>query len=209
MANPKQGLPVIVDVTAHPSGAPKPYTIDWRFVGDPTGKGDTDIVFPRNSGSHNMTFRLNDQSGKGLLFKQSGTDAIWVKSGQGCPTGPGNGGNQMGVPTVSTDRLTLEINDDNSGSPRNLCYMLRFDPDGNNFDPDIRNGGGGVGSGGTSAALTTATGAIAGVVATFLFIDAATSMNFVIGAVIGAAIGFAATLVFNSVGARSSDRASG
>jgi len=208
MANPIKGQGVTVDVTAHPPGAPKPYTIDWRFVGDPTGKGDTDIVFPRNSGSHDMTFRLNDQSGKGLLFKTPGIAAIWVKSGNGCPTGPGNGGNQMGVPTVSADRLTLEVNDDNSGNPRNLCYMLRFDPDGNNFDPDIRNGGGGVSSR-PSATLTTAIGAVAGIVATFLFTEAATTMNFAIGAVIGGAIGLVAGLVFNSARESSAEGSSG
>lgn len=204
MTNPVQGLPVIVDVTAHPPGSAEPYTIDWRFQGQP-GKGNTVINLPRGSGSHDMTFNLIDNSGKGLRFKAAAADAIWVKSGKGCPTGPGHG-NQMSNGSVSTDGMTLTINDDNSGNAQHLGYMLRFDPDPNVFDPDIRNGGTGVG-GGTSAALTTTLGAVAGVVATFLFTEAATATNVVIGAVIGAVLGYIAGLVFNGVRERSAEGA--
>src|SRR4030095_10715028 len=142
MTNPVQGLPVIVDVTAHPPGSSEPYTIDWRFKAKPS-QGNTAIDLPRGSGSHDMTFNLIDNSGKGLRFKAQCADAIWVRSGTVCPTAPGNGSNQMNNGVVSTDRLRLDINDDNSGSPRRLKYALRFDPDGNDFAPDIRNGGGG------------------------------------------------------------------
>lgn len=206
MTNPIQGLPVIVDVTAHPPGSSESYTIDWCFQGQPS-QGNTEIHLPRGSGSHDMTFRLIDNSGKGLRFKAAAADAIWVKNGKGCPTGPGNG-NQMSNGSVSADRMTLTINDDNSGNAQHLGYMLRFDPDPNVFDPDIRNGGTGVG-GGTSAALTTTIGAVVGVVATLLFVEAATATNVVIGAVIGAVIGFVAGLVFNSARERSGEGASG
>lgn len=203
MPNPTIGLPVTVNVTAHPAGAPEPYTIDWCLQGQPW-QGNTVIDLPSASGSHDMTFNLIDNSGKGLRFKATADEAMWVRRGNKCPTAKGNGGQVVFGSVSQPDRLILTVNDDNTGNPHNLCYMLRFDPDGNNFDPDIRNGGTGPGRG-TSSALTTAIGAFAGVVATFLFTEAATAMNFVIGAVIGAGIGLVAGLAFNSVGERSSE----
>ena len=128
MTNPIQGLPVIVDVTAHPPGSSEPYTIDWRFQGQPS-QGNTDIILPPGSGSHDMTFNLIDNSGKGLRFKAQANDAMWTRSGNTCPTAPGNGNNQMSNGAVSADRMQLTINDDNSGNARRLKYALRFDPD--------------------------------------------------------------------------------
>jgi hypothetical protein len=200
---------VIVDVTAHPSGPPGVYSLVWRFDGQPN-QPNALIDLPKNSGPCDMTFNLIDQSNNGLRFRQAASDAMWVRPGNQCPTGPGNGNNQMSGGVVSSDRMRLDINDKNSGNPRNLKYALRFEPDGFFYDPDIRNGGGGVGSGGTSAALVVgAIGAFAGLVATYLFTEAATTMNLLIGAVIGAGIGCVAGLVFNSVRERSSEGAPG
>ena len=196
---------VIVDVTAHPSGPPGVYSLVWRFDGQPN-QPNALIDLPRNSGPCAMTFNLIDQSNNGLRFKAAGSDAMWVRTGNQCPTGPGSGGGQMSGGVVSTDRMRLDINDDNSGNRRNLRYALRFDPDGFFYDPDIRNGGTGTGGGGTSAALIVgAIGALAGLVATYLFTEAATTMSFLIGAVIGAGIGYVAGLVFNSVREGSAD----
>jgi hypothetical protein len=114
----------------------------------------------------------------------------------------------MTNPRVSNGGLTLDVNDDNSGNPHFLGYTLRFNPDGNDFDPDIRNGGTGTG-GGTSAALSISLGALAGLAATFLLTEAATTMNFVIGAVIGSGIGFVAGLVLNGVRERSLEGTAG
>jgi len=59
--------------------------------------------------------------------------------------------------------------------------------------------------GGTSAALVSSIGAVAGVAVTLFFVEAATAMNYVVGALIGAVIGYVAGLVFNSVRERSSE----
>ena len=200
MTNPIQGLPVIVDVTAHPPGSPDPYTIDWRFQGQPS-QGNTVIILPPGSGSHDMTFNLIDNSGKGLRFKAQANDAMWTRSGNSCPTGPGNGSNQMSKGAVSADRMQLTINDDNSGNARRLKYALRFDPDPNMFDPDIRNGGTGITP---PTTITSIGGAVLGVAATFLIAEA-TTMNVLLGAVIGAVIGYLSGLVFSSIRERSSE----
>ena len=200
MTNPVQGLPVIVDVTAHPPGSSDPYTLDWRFQGQPS-QGNTAIILPPGSGSHDMTFKLTDNSGKGLRFKAAGADAIWVRPGPNCPTGPGSGGGQMSNAVVSSDRMQLTINDDNSGNPRQLKYALRFDPDPNMFDPDIRNGGTGFTP---PTTITSLGGAILGVAATFLITEA-TTMNLLLGAVIGAVAGYIAGLIFKGVRERSSE----
>ena len=206
MTNPVKGAPVTVNVTAHPPGAPQPYSLQWRLGTDPWQNDPIDL--PRNSGSHDMTFNLIDNSGKGLRFRAQASDAMWVRTGNVCPTAPGNGNNQMSNGAVSADRMQLTINDDNSGNRRNLKYALRFDPAGNDYDPDIRNGGGSIG-GGTSAALTTTLGAVAGVAATFLFTEAVTTTNVLIGAAIGALIGLVAGLIFGSMRNRSLEGAQG
>ena len=201
MTNPVQGLPVTVNVTAHPAGAPEPYTIDWCLQGQPW-QGNTAIDLPRNSGSHDMIFNLIDNSGKNLRFKPQARDAIWVRPGHNCPNAPGNGNGQMSNGTVSADGMQLTINDDNSGSPRNLKYALRFDPDPNMFDPDIRNGGTGVGGGTSLMLLTTTIGAVAGLAATMAFTEVAKSTNLLVGALIGAGIGLIAAFVINSARSR-------
>lgn len=188
MAN-QPGLPVEIDVFAHPAGAPAPYTIDWRFQGGPS-QGNTAISLPRNSGSHDMIFTLRDNSGKNLRFKGTPEEAMWVSPGQQCPSGKGSGANQIRFGSVSQpDRLVLTVTDDNSGNRRNMQYMLRFDPDGNNFDPEIRNGGGGF-------TLTTSTAtigsALIGAAAAFLLVESATTMSLVTWALVGAIIGFVA-----------------
>jgi len=202
MANPKIGPRVIVDVTAHPSSVPPGiYTIDWHFDGQPSEANST-IHMPRNSGSHDMTFNLINQSGRPLSFQPLADDAIWVRRGQGqCPTGKGNGKGQMSGGAVSQGGMTLDINDDNSGKTHYLTYRLNFDPPEYFYDPDIRNGG--TGTGGGTTALSITLGALAGVAATYLFIEATTSMSFVTGAVIGAVIGLFAGLALNSVRERS------
>lgn len=188
MAN-QPGIPVEIDVFAHPAGAPEPYTIDWRFVGGPS-QGNTPIDFPRNSGSHDMTFTLHDSSGKGLRFKGTPEEAMWVRPGQNCPTGKGNGANQVTFGSVSQpDRMVLKVNDDNSGNRRNLHYMLRFDPEGNDFDPEIRNGGGTTIV--STSAVTIGT-AVVGASAALLANDAATPATIATWAVVGGVIGFVA-----------------
>lgn len=188
MAN-QAGTPVEIDVFAHPPGSPAPFTIDWRFVGGPS-RGNTPIDLPRNSGSHDMTFTLRDSSGKGLRFKSTPEEAMWVRPGQQCPTGKGNGANQITHGSVSQpDRLVLRVNDDNSGNRRNLQYALRFDPEGNDFDPEIRNGGG------TTIISTSAVSigsALIGAAAAVLLTDQATTASIATWAAVGGIVGFVA-----------------
>lgn len=192
MANP-QGLPVLVDVFAHPPGSSDPYTIDWRFQGGPS-QGNTPIDLPRGSGSHDMIFTLHDDSGKGLKFKSAAEEAMWISSGNGCPTGKGSGANQIQFGSVSQpDRMVLRVNDKNSGNRRNLHYMLRFDPDPNVFDPEIRNGGGTNFN--TSAMITTAGGAALGAVASLLLSPAATIQSLALWVAAGAVAGYVVGLV--------------
>ena len=199
MPNPVQGLPVTVNVTAHPPSASEPYTIDWCLQGQPW-QGNTPIVLPRGSGSHDMTFNLIDDSGKGLAFKPTAAEAMWTARGNNCPTGKGSGNGQMTYGSVTNGGMTLGVNDDNSGNPARLYYMLRFDPDPNVFDPEIRNGGTGLTPPSTIAATI---GAAVGVAATILFTEAVTTTNVLIGAVIGAVIGYIAGLLLKGMRERS------
>lgn len=197
MANSITGKPVEVNVYAHPAGAPQEYTLDWRFQGE-AWQGNTDIVLPRGSGSHDITFTLNDNSGKGLRFKSDPAKAMWTRRGNGYPNGKGSGKGQITYKSVSNGGMTLDVNDDNSGSPARLRYMLRFDPDPNVFDPDIRNGGGG-GFVRTETMLATAAGAAVGAAAMLAMDAAATAPNIAIGAAVGAVIGFVLWLIVEGV----------
>lgn len=188
MANPVKGTPVEVDVYAHPAGSNPAYTIDWRFEGG-AGQGNTPIDLPKGSGSHDLTFTLHDSSGKGLTFKPKPEDAMWTHPGNKCPTGPGNGNGQITNGSVSNGCMTLTVTDDNSGNPARLQYMLRFDPSGNDFDPEIRNGGGGktytriaTGIGGAVAGALIASGTVA---------EESMTMTLV-GALAGGAVGYLA-----------------
>lgn len=188
MANPVKGAPVEVDVYAHPPGSPSEYTIDWRFQGGPS-QGDTPIILDPGSGSHDLTFTLHDNSGKGLKFKPNAADAMWTHPGNKCPNGPGNGNGQITNGSVTNGCMTLNVTDDNSGNPARLHYMLRFDPDPNSFDPEIRNGGGGktytriaTGIGGAVAGALIASGTVA---------EESMTMTLV-GALAGGAVGYLA-----------------
>ncbi|HEU0310454.1 MAG TPA: hypothetical protein VFR36_04465 [Sphingomicrobium sp.] len=180
---------VLVDVFARSETKPGQYRIDWRFDGGPS-QGNTPIVLPKKSGDHDLVYTLHNEAGEALRFKEFPSDAMWVHPGSGCPSGKGNGQGHISFGNVSQpDRLTLTVNDDNKGAACTLNYMLRFDPDGYYFDPEIRNGGGG----GTFSAVkvaTTVAGAVAGAfVAGGLDATAMNSMT-LIGALAGAVIGY-------------------
>ena len=195
MGKSVKGDPVLVDVYAHPPGSPEDYTIDWKFQGGPS-QGNTPIVLPKGSGSHDLTFTLHDNSGKGLAFKPKAEDAMWIGHGKGCPTGKGNGKGQIVHGTVANG-TTLTVIDDNSGNPATLHYMLRFDPDPNVFDPEIRNGGGGKTY---TRAATAVVGAVVGALVVSGVQANDTSMT-VVGALAGAAVGYlVGTVIENSLG---------
>lgn len=192
MPNPIQGLPVEVDVYANPPGSLQPYELDWRFQGGPS-QGNTPIDLPKGSGSHDLIFTLHDNSGKGLKFKPVASDAMWVRNGNACPTAPGNGNGQIVHGSVTNGGTTLTVNDDNAGNPARLHYTLRFDPDPNSWDPEIRNGGGGrtlIGAEGIS--MATIGGAVAGaLIAIWMAPQASVTMT-VVAAIAGGALGYIA-----------------
>lgn len=198
MANPVKGKPVEVDVYAHPPGSPEPYTIEWRFTGEP-GQGNTPIRLPKASGSHDITFNLHDNSGKELRFKSTVADAIWTTSGNGCPNGPGTGNGQIGGGSVSNGGMTLQVNDDNSGSPARLHYMLRFDPDPNAFDPEIRNGGGGTSFTGIANTMIIG-GAVAGALIAVWMAPQSLLLMGLVGAVAGGVLGYLLGVLFKAGG---------
>ncbi|MDV3256472.1 MAG: complement resistance protein TraT, partial [Sphingomonas sp.] len=82
---------------------------------------------------------------------------------------------------------------DNNGNPARLHYTLRFDPDPNSWDPEIRNGGGGrtlIGAEGIS--MATIGGAVAGaLIAIWMAPQASVTMT-VVAAIAGGALGYIA-----------------
>lgn len=130
----------------------------WRHAGGKPGvwkSGKIDL--PNGPEAYELEFKLHDKSGRNLKFYGTGTpkkpeDAMYVQVGGPCPPAAGNGGGQ--IKFVDVDDKELEVIDANRDPPCTLKYMLRFDgdpftgPDGTNyppyqFDPEIRNGGGG------------------------------------------------------------------
>ena len=147
-----------------------------------------------------LTFTLHDNSGKGLRFKQAASDAMWIRNNV-CPTAPGNGNGQIAHGSVTDGGMTLTVNDDNAGNPARLKYMLRFDPDPNCWDPEIRNGGGGhslIGAEGIS--MATIGGAVAGALIAIWAAPQASVMMTLVAAIAGGALGYvAAALVSRSL----------
>lgn len=144
---------VQVDVFAYREGDDILFAQAWRMDGDPARqKGHIEI--PKGQGDVPFKFHLHDRSGLNLAFlpndegKQEGP--FWCST-MDCPTSWGDGNGQ--IMDISSSNNLLKIVDANSGDPCTLHYALRFTGDelGSgppySFDPDIRNGGGGVGGG--------------------------------------------------------------
>lgn len=211
MPNPIKGLPVEVDVYAHPPGSPEEYTLDWRFQGGQS-QGNTPIILPKGSGSHDMTFVLHDSSGKGLKFQPVAKDAMWIRNGNACPKAPGTGNGQIVHGSVTNGGMTLTVNDDNAGNPAQLHYTLRFDPDPdhNFWDPEIRNGGGGrtlIGAEGIS--MATIGGAVAGALIAIWMAPQASVMMTLVAAIAGGALGYIAGALITKSRAGSSAHLAG
>lgn len=121
----------------------------WRHDNDPNGvwrSGPIDL--PHGPDHYRMEFDLDDKSGRSLKFYPNPADAMYVNVGS-CPTGAGNGAGQIAFETVTNGNKKLTIKDFNQGLPCVLSYMLRFNGAASGtgppyeYDPDIRNGGGG------------------------------------------------------------------
>lgn len=136
--------PVIVDVFADKDGNEVTFSLAWKREGEAQGrKGRIDVT--AGDADTPIHFHLTDRSGLHLSFMTPAEDAMWVDL-NGCPTGPGNGGQ---IEFGSVSNKLLKVTDLNQGPECTLHYALRFDgqqgPGGPpfTFDPEIRNGGGG------------------------------------------------------------------
>ena len=145
-----QVRPIIADVSAKLVGDKVEFDLEWRKEGDPGGKASP-IDVAKGDPPTPIHFHLRDDTRLKLKFKADAEDAMWVNT-TGCPpAGAGNGGQ---ISFTSSSNNLLKVTDANSGDECTLYYMLRFDgdphvdPDGKQhppyeFDPIIRNGGGG------------------------------------------------------------------
>lgn len=149
---PPAGTPVIVDVLARTAaGGGVDFSHSWRWQdGTPGGSGSIDI--PRRGKDDNGTpihFHLRDetQPNRGLDFTDDLHGAMWVQR-DGCPQ------ERSADPEIPADQMNatpnlLKVFNKNS-EECTLHYRLRFkDRQGNaeSYDPDIRNGGTGLGGG--------------------------------------------------------------
>ncbi len=110
---------------------------------DPYVKAGNKIDMGQGPGSGaEIEFRLHGKTGQKLDFKT--TDPIWIAVGN-CPPGPTPNW-PAGVTFVGCTDDKLTIADENRDPAADLHYRLNFvDAQGNelNWDPIIRNGGGG------------------------------------------------------------------
>ncbi|HXH53148.1 MAG TPA: hypothetical protein VNH53_06945 [Sphingomicrobium sp.] len=145
------GQPVRVDVYAARAGDVVAFNHRWRDRADQRKKGPIEI--PNGASCVRIQFHLNDRTGLNLRFCGAGHgnpgDAFWVDS-TGCPTQPSTDP-QTPVSDFHVTPSQLTVVDRNSGEPCTLHFVLRFtgDPtpeDGPiyEYDPEIRNGGGGI-----------------------------------------------------------------
>ena len=104
---------------------------------------DGHIWLKKDSGAHDVHFRLVDGTDSGLHFDP---DPIWVEDNGSCPPGPAKGSSSKQVTCpAGQSGASLKIVDRNDGDPVRLCYQLNIvDKNGVNhpFDPIIINDGG-------------------------------------------------------------------
>ena len=115
------------------------WSYDCQF--QPPGKGVNhgDRMHIKGTDPAEITFDLDDHTGLGLQFRGSGTDAIWITEGPGCPGAPGDGNGEFSIdPKPANKRLS--ITDQNSRESE-FHYRLWFDSrDGvKDYDPIIIN----------------------------------------------------------------------
>jgi hypothetical protein len=115
--------------------------IEWEIDGKKPKLAQLDL--PKDSGSYEIKFDLDDNTGDELRFDCS--YPIWVAENTNgrCP-GPGIGTDQIEVLDCETDSLIVFDKNDNKGE-RILHYQLNFKNaagDRLQVDPEIKNGGG-------------------------------------------------------------------
>ena len=143
--------PIIADVSATLVGNEVQFELEWRKEGDP-GRKKGPIDIGKGEPSTPIHFHLRDDTRLNLSFKSDPKEAMWVNT-TGCPPTEAGDAGQIGF--TSSSRNLLKITNANAGGECTMYYMLRFDgdahagPDGTlqppyEFDPIIRNGGGGI-----------------------------------------------------------------
>lgn len=116
------------------------------------GKQKGEIKVPYGTPPTEIHFHLRDDTGLHLNFMRSFADVIYVSTGSACPPPRGNQGGQ--ITFVSSSQNLLKVSNANSGGVCDMKYALRFNGQDNIaggenqpyvYDPDLKNGGGGIG----------------------------------------------------------------
>ena len=112
----------------------------------PTKKGEKQkIDFPKGSGEYEVTIRLKDNTGRGIVYNP--TTPLYVQEGGECPPDPVLGSSEIPASSVVPGKHSLVFTNLNQKDCK-LIYQLNF-VDSNNqdvvppFDPEFKNGGGG------------------------------------------------------------------
>jgi hypothetical protein len=137
--------PIQVDVYAFEADGEVFFAHSWRRVGAPKGKKGR-IEIDKGESQVPIMFHLHDKSGRHLAFLDVKDEPIWIDLND-CPTGWNKGGGQ--ISNVKSSTKLLSVVDANIGNGCILHYALRFTGDASSegppyeYDPEIRNGGGG------------------------------------------------------------------
>lgn len=154
---PKPGMgtsnPIKVEVHAEldPTSHKVLFTDEWEASWQ-NGKQKGPITVPYGTNATEIHFSLRDDTGLGLNFMRNFADVIYVGTGTACPPPRGNQGGQITFRSSSAN--LLKVLNANSGNAIDLKYALRFNGQDNLaggenqpyvYDPDLKNGGGGIG----------------------------------------------------------------
>lgn len=144
-------IKVVVKAKIDPITKKVKFDEEWEVIGV-NGKHTNPIVIPFKQPPTNIQFHLDDDTGLHLRFYDEPRDAIYVSVGTECPKSRGDGDGQ--ITFRSSSHQLLKIRDANMGDPCDMKYTLRFEGDDNIagnqeqpyvHDPDLKNGGGGIG----------------------------------------------------------------
>ena len=175
------GGPIKVEVHAWLDRTTNKVTFDDEWEASwSNGKQKGEIKVPYGTPPSEIHFHLRDDTGLHLNFMKAFADVIYVSTGSTCPPPRGNDGGQ--ITFVSSTANLLKVNNANSATC-DLKYALRFNGRDNSaggenqpyvYDPDLKNGGGGIGGNSNSIAYLLLGGAaLAGLayIAYTLFLD--------------------------------------
>ncbi len=147
--SPENCAPVVdFAVVVVATGGVAGYTFHLEQAPDqePYLQGQT-ITF-RQAGQKKFQMRFilkNRGSSPPLKFLRPASEAIWLKEGAGCPTGPFQG-KEFNGSHVSENGSELTLRNENE-TELSYSYALRFQAQGGGiekYDPVIENGGGGA-----------------------------------------------------------------